>query len=242
MKFVIVYYLYGLVLLILPIVEGQSNENEPDLDRLFASVFENRLIVPHILPSLPKEICTVIYNPGLFIITGKPYFPYQLQSLPEVLWNYRDGKYHTLVMLGAIQKCNETESWSSSSSGKNDSSIGLPEQWWFEWVKVDIYQDRLNRAGVDLQPFLNTTLQPNSTHRIIYTFAVYEQREKFRFKLDDKDNSPEKIIQRHFTPLSNFEKTFQECALSAGNYFYVLPKRIVLDTSKVRTFEWTSSI
>ncbi|XP_065207353.1 putative odorant-binding protein A5 isoform X3 [Planococcus citri] len=60
------------------------------------SEFTDHLIVPHLFPTPPKEICSVIYEPGLIILTGKPYFPYQIQGLPEIIWNHKEETFYTV--------------------------------------------------------------------------------------------------------------------------------------------------
>ncbi|XP_065207386.1 putative odorant-binding protein A5 [Planococcus citri] len=202
-----------------------------------STIFEDNLIVPHLLPNNPEELCTIIYEPNLIISTAQPYYVYQIQGLPEIEWDSKSEKYYTVVVLGAIQK--EVQRPTTVSVLENDTNYTLqcPVQWWHHWVIVDVRKNDL-KTGTIIQPFtVNSNVpQPNDTHKLVFAFAVYEQPKKLKLQVDDNENSPKALLERYFTPLSKYVESFKETVLIAGNYFYAVfkPQGLVLDSSPVR--------
>ncbi|XP_065207352.1 uncharacterized protein LOC135836445 isoform X2 [Planococcus citri] len=231
MKFA--FTLYHLCILIFVKFNTVKGENT-------ISEFTDHLIVPHLFPTPPKEICSVIYEPGLIILTGKPYFPYQIQGLPEIIWNHKEETFYTVMILGAFQRKAEY-AITTAPVFENETNISPPEQWWHEWVKVNVFENDLSSSGTVLQPFLESSVpQPHThnTHDIIHIFAVYEQSKELEFVSDDGNTTLQALLFKYFTPISNFKHYFNESIFLAGNFFYAVPKKIVLDTSVVRRLRW----
>ncbi|XP_065207384.1 uncharacterized protein LOC135836459 [Planococcus citri] len=227
-------------------------------------IFQEHLIVPHLLPSNPEDFCPVIYKPGLIISTGKFYFPYQIEDVPEISWDFKCDKFYTVIaieaiqrqnlkvttttenvrFLGALKKVYENSSTDNSTEKITKENDNLPpEHWWYKWVITDVDENDIN-SGVTLQPFSSTNIfQPNDTHQLICVFAVFEQSQRFELKIDDKENSPDLLLRSNFTPLSNFAQNFHgKNTLIRGNFFYVVPQPeiIALDdpVQKVRRLTW----
>ncbi|XP_065207349.1 putative odorant-binding protein A5 [Planococcus citri] len=213
---------------------AEDGNNTSDDDK---SIFESNLIVPALLPSVPKEICSVLYEPGLIIVPGQFYFPYQIQGLPEISWNYKDDKFYSIIVLGAFNKNPHPQ---NSTDDLHKERVIPPENSWLQWVIVNVRKNNLN-SGTVLQPFVNTSnFEPNGTHKIVQTFAVFEQFEKCDLKLDDENYSAQTLLERHFAPLSNFINSFGENFLLAGDFFYITlkPNGVFRDSSPVRYLNW----
>ncbi|XP_065207385.1 putative odorant-binding protein A5 [Planococcus citri] len=211
------YHAYSIVFLFIS-TQGTISSSEQQL----AKVFEDDFIVPHLLPIAPPELSPIIYKPGLIILTGKPYFPYQIQELPDITWNYKDETYYTIVILGAFQRQGENTT-PKDSRNSDKITVSPPEQWWHQWVKVNVFENCIDSTGTDLKRFSQSEmLQPNSTHRVLQVFAIYQQKEKIELNLEV--DPPNKLLQQHFTPLSNFENNFPGTVLLSGNFFHMIEK------------------
>lgn len=116
------------------------------------SIFETKLIVPHLMPSNPKETCSVIYGPGLIVVPGQFYFPYQIQGMPEISWDYKSEKYYTVVIHGALEKVPSHQN--NTNKLQKQESIP-PENSWHQCVMVNVRKNNMG-SGTIVQPYINT--------------------------------------------------------------------------------------
>ncbi|XP_065207389.1 protein D1-like [Planococcus citri] len=213
-----------------------SNTNSEKYKDTNAKIFEEHQIVPHLLPSNPEELCTVIYEPNLIIATGQPYYMYQVQGIPQIIWDFSVEKYYTVIILGAIQ--NEIRYPSTTAPELKNETDGIkpPVQSWHHLVISDIRKNNVQSGTIIQSLNVNHGIQPNETHKLVYVFAVYEQPKKLNLQVDNGDNSPNKLLERYFTPLSNYVQNFKDSILISANFFYAVrkPKGLVLDSSPVR--------